>query len=238
MDLQTMINKTNRILPYDLLAVGDLHGRIDLLTELVEGLRDTQVELLFLGDVIDRAKNPGDDLKILDTIKNLREHPEEYGLSSVECLMGNHEDMFVQATRVIDGSGFQGMREFDLWERNGGDGGKIREMAHHAEWVRDLPLYLLRDRTLFVHAGVFPNVPLQDQEKEDLVWIRDEFLNAEYINVPGVSRVIHGHTPNFFGFPVVTHDRICLDTGAFATGALTVYNNRSGELFQITGEPR
>lgn len=229
-----MINDYNRFKPYDLIAIGDLHGRFDLLTELIEGLRDTQVELLFLGDLIDRAKNPGDDLKILDLVKNLREDPEPYGLAGVDCLMGNHEDMFLGAVKSLDGCGFQGFEDCSLWEYNGGDVSNLREMAHHAEWIRELPLYRLEeDKTLFVHAGVRPNVTLKQQTKNDLIWLRDAFLYAEFINVRGVKRVIHGHTPNFWGNPVVTKERICIDTGAFRTGVLTLYNHRSGELIRV-----
>lgn len=147
--------------------------------------------------------------------------------------MGNHEDMFVKAARAVDRGPFDWGGDVGLWVHNGGDLKNLEAMARHAEWINELPLYKLVDKTLFVHAGVRPNVALESQVKNDLVWIRDQFLNAQYINVPGVNRVIHGHTPNFWGNPVVTRDRICLDTGAFDTGVLTLYNHRSGELIRV-----
>lgn len=215
------------------MAVGDLHGRRDLLDIILDGLRGEGIDLLFLGDLIDRAKNPEDDVYILDTIEQLRACPDAHGFSSVECLRGNHEDMFLGAVEYAREPGFRHLQKLDLWVRNGGAEGKLEEMAHHADWISELPLYKLVDKTLFVHAGVCPNVPLENQRKEDLVWIRDQFLNAQYINVPGVNRVVHGHTPNFWGNPVVTKDRICLDTGAFTTGVLMLYNHRSGELIRV-----
>lgn len=221
-----MITERNRFLPGDLIAVGDLHGRFDLFSTILEGLRDTKVRLLFLGDLIDRAKDPQDDIRILDTIKSLLEDPEPFGLASVECLRGNHEDMFLGA---VTG----GQDDVALWIRNGGSIEVFPEMVHHAFWVQSLPLFKLVDDTLFVHAGVRPGVPLDKQSKDDLVWIREPFLSSSDLKVEGVTRVVHGHTPNFWGNPVVTRQRICLDSAAFETGALTLFNNRTGELIRV-----
>jgi serine/threonine protein phosphatase 1 len=69
---------------------------------------------------------------------------------------------------------------------------------------------------LFVHAGVRPGVPLHAQADEDLIWIRDEFLNFRgYFE----QLIVHGHTPVME--PEVLSNRINIDTGAYATGRLS-----------------
>jgi serine/threonine protein phosphatase 1 len=226
---QMSITEDNRFFPGDLVAVGDVHGQIDLLWKLVKLLKDTGVSLLFLGDLIDRAKKPEDDVAVLNVIKNLREEPGLYGFTSVEALRGNHEEMFLRAVE-----GF-GLTSYSDWACNGGSYQMFEEMSQHAGWLDSLPLYKLIDKTLYVHAGVRPWVNLKQQTKNDLIWIREPFHQATDLHVRGVKRVVHGHTPNFCGFPVVRDNRICIDTGAYWSGKLTGYNHRSGELFQVGG---
>jgi len=74
---------------------------------------------------------------------------------------------------------------------------------------------------LFVHAGLRPGLSLQEQHPDDLFWIRDEFYSAvDHVPIENIGRrIVHGHTPA--PEPVITPARICVDTGAFATGRLT-----------------
>ena len=211
----------------DLVAVGDVHGRIDLLQKLLEAVRDTGVRLLFLGDLIDRAKRPEDDVAVLNLVHDMADNPETYGLAEVEALRGNHEDMLIGAFRRT-------WEDLGLWAHNGGAVTKLDELEAHKEWLEQRPLYRLIDRTLFVHAGVRPHVPLDKQEMFDLIWIRQPFLRTDWLNVDGVDLVVHGHTPDFDGNVVRYGQRIGLDTGAFDTGILTAYNHRTGETHQFT----
>lgn len=86
----------------------------------------------------------------------------------------------------------------------------------HRAFLRALELYRAIGGYLFVHAGVRPGVPLAEQSAEDLLWIRDSFLHAsdDHGHV-----VVHGHT--IVGEVEVRHNRIGIDTGAFATNVLT-----------------
>ncbi len=213
--------------PGDLVAVGDVHGRIDLLFELLDSVRNTGVRLLFLGDLIDRAKKPEDDVAVLSLVHALADNPEADGLTEVMALRGNHEDMLLDALEFRDWS------SISQWAFNGGAVQVIDELEVHKEWLESLPLYHLVDRTLFVHAGVRPHVPLDKQTKSDLVWIRQPFLNSDWLNVDGVDLVVHGHTPNFDGETVRTATRLCLDTGAFDTGVLTAYNYTTDQIHQF-----
>lgn len=219
------ITPQNRFLKNDLIVVGDLHGRVGLLEELQLMLMDTGSNLLFLGDLIDRAENKGDDLRVLEIVKDMREQPQEYGLNSCDSLMGNHESMFLDACRNHLAIG--------LWEQNGGSIDDLDEMRYHQHWLSTLPLYKKVGQTLFVHAGIRPGINLKNQHKEDLIWIREPFLSANDFRCHGIKRVVHGHTPSFTGGVVVKPNRINLDSAAFHTGLLSVYNHRSGEIFQI-----
>jgi serine/threonine protein phosphatase 1 len=213
--------------PGDLVAIGDLHGQIDLLSELLDSVRNTGIRLLFLGDLIDRAKKPEDDVAVLSLIHALADNPEAEGLAEVMALRGNHEDMLLDALEFGD------WESLSQWAFNGGAVQVIDELEVHKEWLESLPLYHLVDRTLFVHAGVRPHIPLEKQAKHDLIWIRKPFLNTDWFNVDGVDLVVHGHTPNFDAEPVRFGQRLCLDTAAFDTGVLTAYNHSTGETFQI-----
>jgi len=87
---------------------------------------------------------------------------------------------------------------------------------------------------LFVHAGIRPGVPLEQQSREDLLWIRKDFLNCRDAH-PYV--VVHGHTPS--RLPEMLDNRIGIDTGAFATGRLTcaVFEGADRRLLMVNGRP-
>ena len=77
--------------------------------------------------------------------------------------------------------------------------------------------YYLKGDYLFVHAGVMPNVPLEDQRYSDLMWIREEFLNCEEHGLPYF--IVHGHTP--VDTVDIKDDRMNIDTGSFFSGNLS-----------------
>ena len=85
----------------------------------------------------------------------------------------------------------------------------------HVGFLRELQLHHVEGDYLFVHAGIRPGVPLEDQQTEDLLYIRDDFLNY---SDPHGHIVVHGHT--ITSGPDVRPNRIGIDTGAFATGRL------------------
>jgi serine/threonine protein phosphatase 1 len=88
--------------------------------------------------------------------------------------------------------------------------------APHLRFLQDLQPFVQIGAYHFVHAGVRPGLPLEDQSLEDMMWIRGEFLDCE----DDFGKVIvHGHTPG--EKPVCRANRIGIDTGAFATNCLT-----------------
>ena len=211
-------------------AIGDIHGRIDLLNELLARIdadiarRPPQRPLyVFLGDYIDRGSSSR------ETIDRLIEHG-----ATNECvfLKGNHEQI---AIRCLSDRGL-----FDQWLRLGGletlisyrvpseilaSGRQIAELQGafhnalppaHFRFFRDLQSSFECGDFFFAHAGVRPNVELSAQKESDLLWIRDEFLSS---NCDFGKIIVHGHTPT--REIEIGPNRINIDTGAFATDRLT-----------------
>jgi serine/threonine protein phosphatase 1 len=88
----------------------------------------------------------------------------------------------------------------------------------HQAWIASLPHTAIRGRFLFVHAGVRPDVPLDEQVPDDLIWIRQPFLRRHH-GLP--YTVVHGHTfKSDYRVTRLPH-RIGIDTGAFVSGQLT-----------------
>ena len=104
----------------------------------------------------------------------------------------------------------------------------------HAEFLSSLPLMHDDGERLFVHAGIRPGVPLDKQSEEDVTWIREGFLDHPD---PLPRLVVHGHT--IMGDrPVVTVNRVSIDTGAFTSGILTaaVFDGGRLQFLQAVGE--
>jgi serine/threonine protein phosphatase 1 len=211
-------------------AIGDIHGRLDLLDELLTrissdiAVRPTMRPVcIFLGDYIDRGPSSR------ETIDRLIKHAET---NETVFLKGNHEQIAVKC--LID------RRLFDQWLRLGGletlmsygvtpatlanakQTAELQSAFHnalpqkHFRFFRDLQNSFGCGDFFFVHAGVKPDVELSRQKESDLLWIRDEFLSSsrDFGKI-----IVHGHTPT--SEIEVVSNRINIDTGAFATGRLT-----------------
>jgi serine/threonine protein phosphatase 1 len=205
-------------LPTFTFAIGDIHGRLDLLDKAQGAIAahagEAQHQVICLGDYVDRGP---DSKGVVETLMELAAG------SSWICLKGNHEDMMIEALR-----GRGGLRH---WLFNGGGetldsyGGEGAVPAAHLSWLEALPLYYRDAQRLFVHAGVAPGVALEDQDPEAFLWIRDAFLAAPARALP--CHVVHGHTPQWRGKPDMRRPerlahRTNLDTGAVWTGILSV----------------
>ena len=213
-------------------AVGDIHGRADLLSALFRRIDDdlksqpiptaTQV---FLGDYIDRGP---DSRSVIDMLIARQDQSE------VVLLKGNHEScalQFLSEPALLSGwkkiGGLSTVHSYGIASR-GKDAPHTRHetaIAHalqqamperHRLFLRNLNLSFSCGDFFFVHAGVRPGVQLQQQSAHDLLWIRDDFLlHEEHFG----KIVVHGHTP--VSDPDIRPNRINIDTGAYATGRLT-----------------
>ena len=195
-----------------IIAVPDIHGCYTLLTQLLEKHLNSGAEMIFLGDYIDRSPESFGDRKVIKLLQRLQREPDMYGLSKVTLLRGNHEQLLIDAfKRDLTG----------LWLQNGGNRGFLdycRSNPSTIRWMKSLPLYAIRGKYLFVHAGVRPGVDIKEQSKHDLLWIREPFSDHPH-GLP--YTVVHGHQIQWnVDEPVVTDDRISMDLGAFYTGNL------------------
>jgi serine/threonine protein phosphatase 1 len=211
-------------------AVGDIHGRSDLLAHLLRGIEThcrrkpvDQAITVFLGDYIDRG--PG-SRGVLDLLVQWRRD------NKAVFLRGNHETFvqrFLADSRTLDEwrqcGGLETLVSYGLKPSINADRHEqarlAGELAHalpkqHLDFLESLDLSFSCGDFLFVHAGIRPGVPIKEQTEDDLLWIRDEFLVYEQ---PFERFVVHGHTP--VSVPDLRSNRINIDTGAFATGRLT-----------------
>lgn len=201
-----------------LLAVGDIHGCLDPLRQLMEQVRPMEEDrIVFLGDYIDRGPH---SRGVIDYLLDLgRRFPRTV------FLKGNHEAMFLDFLRgapalpfLVNG-GLATLRSYEMAE----DSNLPREHRDFFEAL--LPLWQCRD-FVFVHAGLRPQVPIDEQDEADLLWIRGEFMDSDY---DWGKTVVFGHTPLLQ--PLLRPRRIGLDTGAVYGRALTCCEVRSRVLW-------
>ena len=194
-------------------AIGDVHGSATLLREALWPHLGSGAELILLGDLIDRSPEPDGDRQVIELVRELQDNPAVYGLAGVTVLRGNHEQMLLNAM-AEDSPG----EATELWEWNGGAMEFLAVALEHRDWFDGLPLMAQRGSHLFVHAGVRPEVPLQEQKADDLLWIRRPFLTRNH-GLP--YTVVHGHTFRSDYSIIRLPHRIGIDTGAFMSGRLT-----------------
>jgi serine/threonine protein phosphatase 1 len=211
-------------------VIGDIHGRADLLRRMVVAItRDLEIApsagclTATLGDYIDRG--PG-SREVIECLAH-NPFPTEF-----VALRGNHEVMLEQF--LLDPSVGDDWRRFgglETLHSYGVDVGPLMQgrgfaaaakafcavfPQAHSEFFDSLKTSLTWEGYFLCHAGVRPNVPLAQQHDDDLLWIRDEFLQSE----TDFGRiVVHGHTPT--ERPEIYPNRINIDTGAYLTGRLT-----------------
>jgi serine/threonine protein phosphatase 1 len=196
-------------------AVGDIHGSLDKLHTLLALCRQhadgRAMQFVFLGDYIDRGPDSAGVVRIMMALQDeLQER--------VIALMGNHEAWVLA---LLEGSAAT-----SVWLRNGGAqtllSYGVRDVGDlppaHLDWMRSLRLSYDDGRRLFVHAGVNPERPLDAQDEDDLLWIREPFLcdGRDYGRL-----IVHGHTPLETAMPELRSNRLNLDTAAVFGGPLS-----------------
>jgi serine/threonine protein phosphatase 1 len=231
-------------------VIGDIHGRLDLLQQLHGEIRNDRAALgpapvevvVYLGDYIDRGAESAQviDYLIADPLPDM----------AAVHLLGNHDEALL---RFLDDAGVG-----PTWAQFGGEStllsygvrfapdkigmARWEDMRQqlrqtmpqsHVDFLRNCDLSAVAGDYFFCHAGVRPGVPVDQQSREDLLWIRDAFLSS---TADHGKFVIHGHTPT--ESPDVRHNRIGVDTGAFASGVLTaVVLEGQSRRFLCTGAP-
>lgn len=224
-------------------VVGDIHGRLDLLEELLANIHADlerrparKTLLVFVGDLIDRGPSSA---QVIERLRNYRHR----GVRPV-FLLGNHEEVLL---RILAGDSalISKWRWFGGTECLASYGVEPRQIAaqsehealetiraavppEHVKFLKDFVDTCRFGDYLFVHAGIRPGVELDEQSQSDLRWIREPFL---FDDTDHGFVVVHGHTisreveerPN----------RIGIDTGAYRTGVLTALAIEDGERWYV-----
>lgn len=227
-------------------AIGDIHGRDDLLERMHERIvadhqlrhGDAPAVIVYVGDYIDRGANSAG---VIDRV--MRGVP---GFDSI-CLKGNHEqwmlDCLVTDDRYVwspwlENGGEETLASFGVGFRPGRyDPVRLARAvgSRRLRWLDTLKLHHREGGYLFVHAGIVPGRPLEQQEEKDLLWIRRAFLDSDEDHG---CIVVHGHTPT--EEPERRANRIGIDTGPTWYGKLTavVLGEPDGPRFiTVSGEP-
>jgi len=222
--------------PERIYAIGDIHGRLDLLERAIAAIqRDVEEHgpaalTVTLGDYVDRGPES------CGVLGRLAENPFP---TTYVAIKGNHEALLEDF--LADSStgsywrqqgGAQTLQSYGI--RVGGLIGVNFATAQkqfeaalppaHRQFLLSLKVSFTRGNYFFCHAGVRPDVPLDRQSDQDMLWIRDDFLSSSK-NFGKI--VVHGHTP--LPEPLVLPNRISIDTGAFMTGRLTCVALEAGD---------
>lgn len=232
-----------------LYAIGDVHGRLDLLRAMhthiaaeIEVDRPADWRIIHLGDYVDRGPESAGVLDHL--VRVIRDDSRNI------CLAGNHDLGFLEflanpaeASLFAQHGGVETAMSYGV--RLGFESVEVLRNAHaellsampeaHRSFLRALPYSASFGDFFFCHAGIRPGVPLDEQAEEDLVWIRGEFHRADQLH-PKV--VVHGHTP--VAEADVRRNRVNIDTGAYYSGRLTalVIDGRTKRLLEVSEERR
>ncbi|MBN8831074.1 MAG: serine/threonine protein phosphatase [Sphingomonadales bacterium] len=241
MDVSRPSGKVDGQLVY---AIGDIHGCYDALRQLLAMIaRDAgahaagrTASLIFCGDYVDRGP---DSSQVLDALCWLKRH----GPFHAHFLKGNHEEVMLAyiadpaAAKVwMRFGGSETLRSYDVTPPSADDDAERHIAARddllermpvaHLRFLESLELMVGLGDYAFVHAGVRPGVPLADQSQEDLLWIREGFID---VAKPFERIIVHGHSWTS-DQPTLLPHRIGIDTGVYETGVLTALRLEDGRI--------
>jgi serine/threonine protein phosphatase 1 len=221
-------------------AIGDIHGcdaqLANLYDIIAEDLALRPVDepvLLHIGDYVDRGADTAGVLRRL-----LRGSPVA-GMAVVN-LVGNHDETMLNAlsgdrpaaTDWLFAGGRPALESYGIDPDSPRESWPENVPLEHLNFLRNLTLTHREGGYFFVHGGIRPGVPLEQQAREDLLRMRQPFLYSE---ADFGAVVVHGHTP--VKEPVVRHNRVAIDTGAVFGGNMTCLVLEGETLGFLTAEP-
>ena len=210
-------------------VIGDIHGRLDLYDALITAIEaeiaaddPAEARVVLLGDLVDRGPDSAGVVARTQSWQQRR---------NVRVLAGNHEEMFLSAferpealRHFVKHGGRETIMSFGLSKKQFG-ALSLDELFEQLprlvpqsarDYIAAFEPMIIAGDYVFVHAGIDPERPLDDQKRSDLLWIRDRFLSHQG---PLEKVVVHGHT--IFDQVMDCGNRIGIDTGAFRSGVLT-----------------
>ena len=221
-----------------LLIMGDVHGQYEKMHRVLRECcyKAGEDRLILLGDYVDRGP---ESCRVVQEVKKL------VGNGAV-AIYGNHEDLMM---RALTGGVSEKRQSLDVeqWYANGGEStlssykAESRLLQEHLAFFATLPYWYEREGFLFVHAGIRPDISIDKQALQDLIWIREEYI----LGYKGLQPIVSGHTPTQYlkryelfsdiadaSKPVIRDRKYFLDTGVAWGGPLTVMDLITEEYWQ------
>ena len=210
-------------------VIGDVHGHYQGLMDLFHLLELGETDLVyFLGDLIDRGP---DSAQVVDFVKE----------GAHSCLLGNHEQLMLESF----GYGRPNHATLQMWLHCGGRATldsyqSVSHLQSHLRWMQSLPTCLDLGDTWLVHAGVHPDIPLEQQTAREFCWIRDDFHRIRQPYFPN-KLIVTGHTITFT-FPGVQPGQLAqgqgwldIETGAYhpKSGWMTALDLTYQQVYQV-----
>lgn len=229
-------------------AIGDVHGRLDLLLELMQRIQAddaarpaAETSVVMLGDLMDRGPATAGVIEYLRAFRP--------SFATFRFVMGNHEEAMLASlddrtgdphrTGWLGFGGTETLISYGMPERLLALPGPalVAALHHyipraHLEFLRDFEDHVSIGDYLFVHAGIRPGIPLSGQKAADFRWIRGDFLDDRRSH--GIM-VVHGHTIS--PAPQILANRIGIDTGAYRTGVLTALGLEAEQHWTLATQP-
>jgi len=181
-----------------LIGISDIHGEYEKLCSVLDKVSPQKDDtIIFMGDYIDRGKK---SREVVDKIIDMQ------NICNCVYLIGSHEYALLHANT-------DEYYHYLFWNYGGEKtaesyGGFDNIFKIHGEFFKNLKFYHLTDKYLFIHAGINPKYPLEEQDEVDMVYIRRNFYEHKH-SLP--QKIIFGHTE--FDTPQIQDDKICIDTG-------------------------
>lgn len=210
-----------------LFAIGDIHGRQDLLQCLLENIQPTKDDtLVFLGDFIDRG---ADSKGVIDTIRYYQEN-----ICQVIVIMGNHEEMMIESLTEKE--------YLKAWLRHGGKEtlqsfgqtadlhGLLGVPYEYIKFLKKCVAYYETDEFIFTHATPFPSLTMPQQSSEGLRWRPITPQDSKHISG---KTIICGHSEQRDGKIFIKHGLFGIDTFAYGNGRLTALEMQSLIAWQV-----
>lgn len=212
-----------------LYAIGDIHGCADELESILKAIAPKDGDtVVFVGDYVDRGPASCDVIELALDLERTK--------AETVFLKGNHEDMMLSflglpghyGESFLFNGGVTTMESYGLKEDD------LPHAIHripprHVDFYKRLSVNYLRPPYLFVHAGISPLLQLEEQQTEDMLWIRQEFIfNPHRID----ATVVFGHTP-MRGVMIDLPYKLGIDTGLVYGGKLTCVEFTEGALYQV-----
>ena len=221
-------NDYNRIF-----VMSDIHGQYDLFLKMLDRIDLKREDLLvIIGDICDRGKKSYEIY-----MKCMKMRKLGYNL---KFILGNHEDMFLEDLEndypiryETEYSVFRNSKYFENKDmKDWHEENFLEEIEWLVKWLKNCPLIISGNENIFVHAGLDLKKVLEKQEKETVLWTREEFWLMENVELEEYKgkNIYFGHTPNINGRISKKTDRIKgIDCGAFFTHFLGCIEVKSQE---------